>query len=291
MSYNNKNEILKLLKNIQLSNFLKCPILNIDDINADIVLSSLYMLLRRRDYPLHFDKVRTGNFVPDIVLYRCPPLYDKRIDLTDCEKIKNYEDSMKQHIIAIEHFKVGNFSYQKKNGKGVNKLSEYESRLYRLDSTIDKKINDLQKFLVKDKIDIFASFKTIYRKHFEKLNDYSKKIREDNLLGHAVHPDGSNHKVEIWFLIECDDCIFENEFRQEIPIFLTKGGKKIVDKIGIPDGLIYYGRTGIFAFSKNSLDSAKNVGNGIFGYPQKEQYVRSINNEWGKIMPSYIKIV
>ena len=86
MSYSNKNEILKLLKNIQLSNFLECPILNVDDINADIVLSSLYMLLRRKDYPFHFDKMGTGNFVPDIVLYRCPPLYDKSIDLYDLKK-------------------------------------------------------------------------------------------------------------------------------------------------------------------------------------------------------------
>ncbi|MDE7324776.1 MAG: hypothetical protein K2N63_00600, partial [Lachnospiraceae bacterium] len=77
-----------------------------------------------------------------------------------------------------------------------------------------------------------------YKKHSVKLNDYSEKIREDNLLGHAIHPDRSNHKVEIWFLIECDDCIFENEFRKEIPIFLTKEGKKIIDEIGIPDGLI-----------------------------------------------------
>ena len=44
-------------------------------------------------------------------------------------------------------------------------------------------------------------------------------------------------------------------------------------------------------FYINSLDWVKNVENGILGYPQKEQYVRFINNEWGKTMPSYIKIV
>lgn len=291
MGANNRNEIIKLLNNIQLSRFLKYPCLSLDDINANIALSSLYMLLRRNDYPVHFDRMGTGNFVPDIVLYRCPPFYDERIQLTDFEKIRNFEESMDQHIIAIEHFKIGNFSYTKKNGKVVNKLSEYEAKLYCLADTIIEKINDLQSFVVKDKIDIFTSFRTIYKKHFFKLNNYKEKIKEDNFLGHVVHPDMSVHDVEIWFLIECDDCIFTNEYGQEVPIFLTKMGKDIIDEIGIPDGLIYYGRTGIFAFSKNVLDSVIGSKNIIFGYPQKEQYVRFMNNEWGKTLHSYIKIV
>ena len=291
MSFNNKNEIIKLLKNIKLSKFLECPCLNLDDINSNIVLSSLYMLLRKMDYPIHFDSMGIGNFVPDIVLYRCPPIYNERIQLTDFEKIKKYEDSMNQHIIAIEHFKIGNFSYLKKNGKVVNKLSEYEANLYCLDDKIDKKIKDLQCFEVKDKTDIFTSFKIIYKKHFLKINDYSMKIQEDNLLGHVVHPDGSVHNVEIWFLVECDDCIFTNEYEQEIPIFLTKIGKKVIDEIGIPDGLIYYGRTRLFAFSKNYLKDSNGVKKVLFGYPQKEQYVKFKNNEWGKTLPSYVKIV
>ena len=249
------------------------------------------MLLRRDDYPIHFDRMGTGNFVPDVVLYRCPPLYDERIQLTDFEKIKDFEESMGQHIIAIEHFKIGNFSYMKKNKKVVNKLSEYEAKLYHSNDTVIKKINDLQRFVVRDKIDIYTSFRAIYKKHFLKLNSYKGKIKIDNLLGHAVHPDMSFHDVEIWFLIECDDCIFMNEYRQEIPIFLTKMGKNIIDETGIPDGLIYYGRTGIFAFSKNVLNLVIGDENIIFGYPQKEQYVRFVNNEWGKTLHSYIKIV
>lgn len=279
MVANNKNEIIKLLKNIQLSRFLEHPCWILDDLNSNIVLSSLYMLLRRDDYPIHFDKMGTGNFVPDIVLYRCPPLYDERIQLTDFENIKDFEEAMGQHIIAIEHFKIGNFSYIKKNKKVVNKISEYEAKLYRLDDTFIEKINDLQRFVVKDKIDIYTSFRAIYKKHFFKLDNYKEKIKKDNLLGHAVHPDGNYHNVEIWFLIECDDCIFINEYGQEIPIFLTKMGKDIIDEIGIPDGLIYYGRTGIFAFSKNTLNSIMVSENVIFGYPQKEQYVRFMNTE------------
>lgn len=138
---------------------------------------------------------------------------------------------------------------------------------------------------------IYTSFRAIYKKHFFKLDNYKEKIKKDNLLGHAVHPDGSFHDVEIWFLIECDDCIFINEHGQEIPIFLTKIGKDIIDEIGIPDGLIYYGRTGIFAFSKNTLNLVIDGENITFGYPQKEQYVRFVNNEWGKTLHSYIKIV
>lgn len=291
MGANNRNEIIRLLKNIQLSRFLECPYLNLEDLNANIVLSSLYMLLRREDYPIHFDKVGTGDFVPDIVLYRCPPIYDERIQLTDFEKIKDFEESMEQHIIAIEHFKIGNFSYMKKNKKVANKLSEYEANLYRLDDKIIEKTNDLEIFAVKDKIDIFTSFRIIYKKHFLKLDSYKEKIKEDNLLGHVVYPDKSVHDVEIWFLIECDDCLFANRYGQEIPIFLTKTGKDIIDKIGIPDGLIYYGRTGIFAFSKNALNLVTDSENGIFGYPQKEQYVRFVNNEWGKTLYSYIKII
>lgn len=254
MRLNKKNEIIKLLENIQLSRFLEYPCLNLDDINANIALSSLYMLLRREDYPINFDRMGTGNFIPDIVLYRCPPIYDERISLTNFDKMKNFEESMEQHIIAIEHFKIGNFSYIKKNKKVVNKLSEYESNLYCLDDSIIEKINDLQSFIIKDKIDIFTAFRTIYKKHFLKLDNYKRKIKEDNLLGHVVHPDGSVHDVEIWFLIECDDCIFTNKYRQEIPIFLTAVGKDIIEEIGIPDGLIYYGRTGIFSFSKNMLN-------------------------------------
>lgn len=291
MVANNKNEIIKLLKNIQLSRFLEHPCLILDDLNANIVLSSLYMLLRRDDYPIHFDKMGTGNFVPDIVLYRCPPLYDERIQLTDFENIKDFEEAMGQHIIAIEHFKIGNFSYMKKNKKVVNKLSEYEAKLYCLDDTVIEKINDLQRFEVKDEIDIYTSFRAVYKKHFFNLDNYKEKIKKDNLLGHAVHPDGNYHNVEIWFLIECDDCIFINEYEQEIPIFLTKMGKDIIDEIGIPDGLIYYGRTGIFAFSKNTLSFVIGSDNIIFGYPQKEQYVRFENNEWGKTLHSYIKII
>ena len=49
-----------------------------------------------------------------------------------------------------------------------------------------------------------------------------------------------------------------NEYGQEIPIFLTKSGKDIIDEIGIPDGLIYYGRTGIFAFTNVILNVVKN---------------------------------
>lgn len=61
MGSNNRNEIIKLLKNIQLSRFLECPSFDLDDLNANIVLSSLYMLLRRDDYPIHFDEMGTGN--------------------------------------------------------------------------------------------------------------------------------------------------------------------------------------------------------------------------------------
>lgn len=269
---------------------MECPSFDLDDLNANIVLSSLYMLLRRDDYPIHFDEMGTGNFVPDIVLYRCPPLYDERIKLTDFEIIKDFEEAMGQHIIAIEHFKIGNFSYMKRDKKVVNKLSEYEAKLYHLDDTVIKKINDLQRFVVKDKIDIYKSFRVIYEKHFLKLDHYKEEIKKDNLLGHAVH-DGSSHNVEIWFLIECDDCIFVNEYGQEIPIFLTKSGKDIIDEIGIPDGLIYYGRTGIFAFTNVILNVVKNSKKFCFGYPQKEQYVRFDNNEWGKTLHSYIKII
>ena len=151
---------------------MECPYLNFNDINADIVLSSLCMLLRRDDYPIHFDRIRTGNFVPDIVLYRCPPIYDESIQLTDFEKIKDFEESMGQHIIAIEHFKIGYFSYMKKNKKVVNKLSEYEAKLYCLNDTIIEKINDLQRFVVRDKIDIYTSFKAIYKKHIFRLDNY-----------------------------------------------------------------------------------------------------------------------
>lgn len=291
MKSNNKNEIIKLLKNIQLLRFLEYSFLNLDDINANIVLSSLYMLLRRDDYPIHFDRMGAGNFVPDIVLYRCPSLYDKRIQLNNFEKIKKFEGSMEQYIIAIEHFKIGNFSYIKKNGKVVNKLSEYESNLYQLDASIDEKINDLQNFLVKDRVDVFTSFRTIYKKHFCKLNKYREMINKDNLLGHVVHPDNSVHDVGIWFLIECDDCMFTNRYGKEIPIFFTKIGKHIIDEIGIPDGLIYYGRTGIFAFSPNTLSRVKGDENSFFLYPQKEQYVKFVNNEWGKTLPSYIKVI
>ena len=55
MSFNNKNEIIKLFRNIQLSKFLTNPIMISNDTNANIVLSSLYMLLKRQDYPIHFD--------------------------------------------------------------------------------------------------------------------------------------------------------------------------------------------------------------------------------------------
>lgn len=291
MSLNNRNEIIKLLKNIQLSNFLNNPIMILDDIETNIVLSSLYMLLKRQDYPIHFDKMGTGNFVPDIVLYRCPPLYDERIQLNDFEKIKSYEDSMNQHIIAIEHFKIGNFSYIKKYKKVVNKLSEYEANLYHLDDNIDEKINDLQCFEIKGKTDIFTSFSMIYKKHFSKLNDYRVKIQKDNLLGHVIHPDGSVHNVEIWFLIECDDCMFTDEYGKEIPIFLTKKGKNIIDDIGMPDGLIYYGRTGMFGVSKSCLGYVTGIENILLVYPQKEQYVRFKNNEWGKTLQDYVKIV
>ena len=157
------------------------------------------MLLRRNDYPIHFDKIGTGNFVPDIILYKSPPLYDKRIPLNSFEDIKNYEDSMEQHIIAIEHFKIGNFSYLKNSKKVVNKLSEYESNLYFLDNKEIEKIHDLQNFKIKDKSDIFTSFKIIYQKHFSKLDKYKIKIREDNLLGHAVNPDGSINEGDMVF--------------------------------------------------------------------------------------------
>ena len=90
MSFNNKNEIIKLFRNIQLSKFLTNPIMISNDTNANIVLSSLYMLLKRQDYPIHFDTMGTGNFVPDIVLYRCPPIYDKRIQLNNFKDIEKY---------------------------------------------------------------------------------------------------------------------------------------------------------------------------------------------------------
>ena len=142
MSFNNKNEIIKLFRNIQLSKFLTNPIMISNDTNANIVLSSLYMLLKRQDYPIHFDTMGTGNFVPDIVLYRCPPIYDKRIQLNNFKDIEKYEDSMEQHIIAIEHFKIGNFYYIKKE-KVVNKLSEYESKLNFSDNNEIDKLIDL----------------------------------------------------------------------------------------------------------------------------------------------------
>lgn len=289
MSFNNKNEIIKLFRNIQLSKFLTNPIMISNDTNANIVLSSLYMLLKRQDYPIHFDTMGTGNFVPDIVLYRCPPIYDKRIQLNNFKDIDKYEDSMEQHIIAIEHFKIGNFSYIKKE-KVVNKLSEYESKLNFSDNNEIDKLIDLEELKIRDKADIYESFRRIYKKHFLKLDKYKENIKKDNLLGHAVHPDKSEHNVEIWFLIECDDCIFINENIDEIPIFLTSRGKDIIDNVGIPNGLIYYGRTGIFAFSYSYLKNIKPQIKFVFCVPQTEKYVK-FNNKWGKILNSYTKIV
>lgn len=285
-----KNEILRLLKNIKLSGFLNYSKLCKDDVNADIVLSSLYMLIKRYDFPIHYDEKSDGCFVPDIVTYQCPPIYFPKTKM-DYNDIMNYENSMEQHIIGIEHFKIGNFSYINAKRKIVNKLSSYESNLYKLENDIIEQINDLATFKVKGQQDIFISFDNIYKKHFSKMDVYERKIQEDNLLGHAIHPDKSKHYIPIWFLIECDDCMFIDSNQQEVPIFLTETGKAMIKEIGIPDGLIYYGRTGISAYSRDTLNRIPFIKNTYLMSPQKEQYLKFQNDEWGKTIHNYIKIV
>lgn len=293
MNLSYRNEIIKLLNNLSLSVYLECPKLCSNDEQAEIALSSLYMLLKRNDYPTHYDKNSNGCFVPDIVTYQCPPIYSSFIKDSSPESIMAYESSMQQHIIGIEHFKFGNFSYSKKKKntiKIVNKLSEFEANLYKSNEKITEQIIDLDSFKIKGRESVFTSFECIYKQHYSKMAKYQSKIQEDNLLGHAIHPDGQRNYVPIWFLIECDDCLFINNHNEEIPIFLTKEGKNIIDKIGIPDGLIYYGRNAIFAFSKiflNRMPAEKCVTT----YPEIQQYIRFKKNEWRKHLLTYDKII
>lgn len=291
MSINNRNEIIRLLNNLKLSSFLLNPFIGPNDINASIVLSSMYMMINKYDYPTHYDKHSNGSFVPDIVTYRCPSIYGD-IMLDSFDNVRIAENSMDQHIIGIEHFKIGNCSYLSNKKKVVNKLSQYESTLYNKNISIEE-IKDFETFeceIIK-KISIYDSFREIYSKHVHKMEQYAVNIQSDNLLGHAVHPDGSSHDVQIWFLIECDDCMFINVEGSEIPIFLTGEGKKIIEEVGVPDGLIYYGSTCIYAISKDFLKQIEVQENTIFANPQKQQYLRFENNEWGKVLPSYVKIV
>lgn len=292
MSVNNKNEIIRLLNNLRLSNLLLNPFIGPNDINASIVLSSIYMMINKYDYPTHYDKHSNGSFVPDIVTYHCPSVYGDMM-LNSFDNVSFIENAMDQHIIGIEHFKVGDFSYLSNKKKVVNKLLQYESELYKENISIEEKIKDFGTFEceIREKINIYDSFREIYCKHVHKMEQYAMNIQSDNLLGHAVHPDGSTHDVQIWFLIECDDCMFINVEGSEVPIFLTSEGKKIIDEVGMPDGLIYYGSTCIYAISKEFLEQIAVQETTILAKPQKQQYLRFENNEWGKVLPSYVKIV
>lgn len=293
MNFSYRNEIIKLLINLKLSNFLEHPKICSNDEHADIALSSLYMLMKRSDYPTHYDKDSNGSFVPDIVTYQCPPLYQPYIN-SDFESIMAYENSMLQHIIGIEHFKFGNFSYSKKKKnitKIVNKLSEHEAKLYKINEEITEQIIDLENFRIKGRESVFTAFECIYKQHFSKMAKYESKIQEDNLLGHAIHPNGQRNYVPIWFLIECDDCRFINNHHEEIPIFLTKEGKSIIDKIGIPDGLIYYGKNAVFASSKEFLNRMPTEKDFMLVYPKIQQYTRFRKDEWRKHLFTYDKII